>query len=271
MKTVWKGTLSFGLVNIPIELYSAVQSHSLGFKLLHEKCHTPISYQRWCTHCKQEVQWGEIVKGIKLPDDTYFILTKENLQKLKPEKTDSINVIEFIKSDTVEKIYFDQHYYVTPSKATEKAFFLFIAALKDLSMVAIGQFVMRDKEYVCMIEPYKTGMLLTTLNYEYEIRKLSKFDELEAKPKISSAELKLAEQLINKLESKKFSMERFKDTFAENLKKKIKLASKGEKIPEREKPVRKRKEEAPLMEALRASLMTPGTKHNGHAPSRKSR
>lgn len=253
MKTIWKGSLTFGLVNIPIELYSAISPHSLGFKLLHKKCHTPITYKRWCNHCNEEVQWEDIVKGIKLPDDTYFIMTKENIEKLKPAKTDTIEIIEFVDYSAISPIYYNQHYYLAPAKVTDKAFYLFIAALADLNTCAIGQFVMKDKQYVCSIQPYSSGMLLSTLNYQYEVKELPKFQELSA-PKLAKQELQLAEDLINKLRAKKFDMSKFKDTFAQEITKKIKQASKGVRIPKAEKKVIERVHHVPLLDALKASL-----------------
>ncbi len=263
MRSLWKGTLSFGLVNIYVEAYSAIQEHSLGFKLLHAKCHTPISYQRWCSHCKQTVEWQDIVKGLKVEDDTYFILTQENLKKLRPEKTDTIEIIEFVDVLAIDPIYYDQHYYLAPAKVSDKAYFLFIAALSHLNKVAIGRFVFKDKEYIGAIQPHNNGLLLTTLNYEYEIRPFKKLEELTPPEHMESRELKLAEQLINKLSKKKFDMSRFKDSFAEKLKEQIKKASKGKLvIPEVKKPT-KVAEQPSLMDALKASIA--GYESGAHA------
>lgn len=252
MKALWKGTISFGLVNIPIGLYLAVQHHSLGFKMLHSECMTPISLKRWCNHCNKEVSLDEIVKGLKLPDGTYFVATKENLNKLKPAKSDNLNIVQFIDKNQLTSLYLDNHYYALPQRKTDKAFFLFIAALSKMEKVAIGNFVMREKEYLCSIEPYKKGILLSTLNYAYEIKELRELDELEV-PKIDSNELKLAEQLINALYVKEFDITKFKDTYAEKLMDAIKKVAKGIAIPEKEVRIR-HKEEPSLIEALKASL-----------------
>ncbi len=252
MKTSWKGSLTFGLVDINVELYSAIQPHSLGFKLLHAKCHTPITYLRWCPHCKEEVAWKDIEKGIQLKDGSYFIITPENLKKLKPQKTENIAIVEFVDYDAIDLILYDKHYYVTPSKAPYNAFFLFASALEDLRKAAIGQFVMRDKQYVCAIRPYKNALLLTTLNYGYEVKKLAKMEELE-KPRIDPKELKLAETIIGKLTKKKFDINQFQDTFATQLVKKISELKKGIKIPEKKKEIEQVKPVS-LMKALESSL-----------------
>ncbi len=263
-RAVWKGSINFGLVSIGIELYSAVQPHVLGFKLLHNVCHTPISNKRWCAHCDREVPWEETVKGLKLKDGSYFIMTQENIKKLKPEKTDTIDVIEFVDESAVSPLYYDSHYYVAPHKTSDKAFFLLVAALERTKQAAIGQFVMRDKEYVCLLQPYKHALLLSTLNYEYEIKHLELIDDLKPPAKVQEQELKLAELLMSKLYKKTFDISDFKDTFATRLAHAIKLKEKGKVIEvEEKKPVH-----APavsLMDALKASL----SQYEQPAPERR--
>jgi len=259
MKSIWKGSISFGLVTIPVRLYSAVQEHVLGFKLLHSKCHTPISYERWCDHCKKEVGWDDIVKGLKLENGSYFILTQEKLKELKPVKTDAISIVEFVDASEIEPIYLEHHFYLGPEKEGEKAFFLFKKALEDSGKVAIGTFVMRDKEYACVINPYSDTMLLTTLNYAYEIRDIKDVPNLQAPQKLASAELKLAAELIDRLTVKKFNLGQFKDTFAEQLKAAIKKGKKkiGAKQKEKVAPRKKKEKDKTLVTALRASLIAP--------------
>lgn len=263
MKSIWKGSISFGLVTIPVRLYSAVQEHAIGFTLLHNKCHTPIAYERWCKHCKKEVAWADIVKGLKLENGSYAILTQEKLKELKPKTTDTISIIEFVNANQIKPIYLEHHYYLAPEKSDEKSFYLFQAALEKSGKVAIGSFVMRDKQYICVINPYENTMLLTTLNYAYEIRSLKDVPNLtEAPKKLEAEQLKLAQDLIGALSKKKFNLAQFKDTFAQQLKAALK-SSKKEKIrkKKKEKPVeiaKKQKEESSLMTALRASLKAPG-------------
>lgn len=250
MKPVWKGTISFGLVNIPIELYSAVREHVLGFKLLCGSCKSPISYERWCRKCHKEVAWENILKGLKLPDDKWFIITQENIKALKPERTESIEISEFVPFDQLEVIYYEHHYFVVPQKKAESSFYLLQKALDKSGKVAIGTFVMRDKEYVCAITPYHSVLLLTTLNYSYEIRDVAKIIDVKKTHQIKSSELKLAEQLIKQLSKKTFDLTAYKDTFAEKLKAAIK---KGKKIKTPTKRPSRKKEES-LMQALRASI-----------------
>lgn len=254
MKTIWKGSISFGLVNIPIQLYSATKSQSISFKLLHEECLTPVKNKRWCSTCDKEVRWDETVKGYELPDGTYFVIEQEELNQLKSSTTDTIDIFEFIDRDKIDSIYLDNHYYVMPNKKTDKAFFLFIAALKKLKKVAIGKFVMRDKEYIAMIEPYKNGILLNTLNYQYEIRDFKALEDLKAPKEISKPELDLAMELIKRLSKDKLDISKYKDNFAIKLKERIEKVAKGIKIPEVQETQPTKEPVPSLEEALRASL-----------------
>lgn len=221
MKAVWTGTISFGLVEIPIKLASAIQSTVFGFRLLHEKCNTPLEYERWCPHCKKEVTWENTVKGFERNDGSYQVFSKEELEALKPEKTDRIDIISFVKRELVDDLYQENHYYALPNKKDNKSYFLFHNALEKSGLVAIGQFVMREKEYLCTIEAYQKGLLLNTLNYAYEVRSLADAFELKTAPKLSKDEVSLATKLIAQMTKKTFDISKYKDSFVEQLKKRI--------------------------------------------------
>lgn len=266
MKSIWNGSISFGLVSININIYSAIQEHTLGFKLLCKKCHTPITYERWCKNCNKEVAWHDVVKGLKLPDGTYFILTQEKLHELRAVKTDTIDIKEFVDAGEIKPIYLESHYYIVPAKLAEKTYFLFKRALEETNKVAIGQFVMRDKEYICVIKPQDNVLLLSTLHYSYEIRDLSGVAVLKKEPKIDIQELKLAEQLISKLTRKKFNLDQYKDSFAENVLKELKKKQKESKSGKSKKTGKTKKQteirpankkESNLITSLRQSLIAP--------------
>lgn len=251
MKPIWSGSLSFGLLNIPINLYSAITKHTFGFRILCGKCHTPLKNVRWCEHCKKEVAWDDTVKGFKQNKASFFIMTPEAINALKPEKTDTIEIKEFVDKDEIETLYIQSHYYMKPTKEKDKAFYLFAQALKKSNKVAIAQFVMREKEYLVAVSFYNDMLLLNTLYYEYEIRipegKKIKLTQATAE------ELDLALLLINKLTRKKFDLSKYKDTFVEKLKKTLKSTSKSKKIV---KPVKKahKKAEKSLATSLKESL-----------------
>jgi len=251
MKALWKGSLSFGLVNIPVQLFTATESHALGFTLLHDKCHTPLKYHRWCTHCEKEVAWDQTVKGIEKADGKYFIFTQQTLKELHPKKSENIEIIEFVDEGTIPVIYLNHHYYVAPAKKSEKAYFLFIKALENLKKAAIGRVVMRDKEYVCALQSRENYLLLTTLYYPHEIKGIANL-ALPKLPKVNANELQLAEALIEKLSVPKLTMTQFKDTFVQEVKKSLQ-AKKSKKT--RAKPAaRVRKEKSSLAHSLHASI-----------------
>ena len=252
MKSIWKGYIAFGLVNIPIKLYSAVEAKKTDFKLVHKSCKTPIHYKRWCSYHDMEVQWEDIEKGIEIGKDDYFLITKEEIEKLKPEKSDFMEVIEFIDSDQIDSIYFEKHYFAAPESNKEKAYFLFKEILQATAKVAIGKIVMRENEYVCMIKSYKRGLLLTTLNYSYQIRDIDEIEELKDEVKLQKNEIELANELINKLYKEDFDIVQFKDTFSEKLKVKIKERLEGKEVI-LDKP-KVEEEKQTLIEALKASI-----------------
>jgi DNA end-binding protein Ku len=253
MKSIWNGSISFGLVNIPVKLYSAVESRAFSFKMLDKQSHSPIKYKRVSEKTGKEVPWAEIVKGVEISKGKFFVPTKEQIAAIKPEKSDTIDIVEFVDQDQIDPVYFNSHYYVGPSKEKEKTYFLFKEILQTTARTALGRFVMREKEYVCTIKAYKEGMLLTTLNYSYEVRDIKSVDNIESAPKIGPQELKLAAELLNKLYSEKFDMDQFKDTFAEEMEKIMAKAAKGEVI-EAAKVTKKAKKEDNLIAALKASL-----------------
>ncbi|OPY31332.1 MAG: Ku70/Ku80 beta-barrel domain protein [Methanomassiliicoccales archaeon PtaU1.Bin124] len=253
MKSIWSGSLSFGMVNIPIKLYSTVEhSAAPGFKLLHAEDQSPVEYRRYCKKQDKEVPWSEIVKGLEVEPGSFFLFTKEELAKLKPEKSDQIEIIEFIPPDQVDRVYLDAHYFIGPEKKKERAFFIFAQALAKSKKEAVGRFVMREKEYTCVISPYETGLLLSTLNYSYELRSIKGVENVEEKVEIKPQEMELAVALVDKLSVAHFDISRFKDEFAEHLKEAIAKRDRKELVT-----IEKEKKETPeenLMEVLKQSL-----------------
>jgi len=252
MKAIWTGTISFGLVEIPIKITSAIQSHVFGFHVLHAACHTRLEYQRWCPHCEKEVIWEDTVKGYEQENGSYRIFTKEELAEIKPEKTDRIDMLVFVPHGVIQDIYQENHYYVLPNKINNKSYFLFNMALEKSGLVGIGRFVMREKEYLCSIAAYQKGLLLNTLHYAYEIRSLIDASELKKVPKISKNEMELASHLIAQMAQKKFDITQYKDTFAEQLIKELK--SKKKSIKTTKKAPAKTTKKNDLTSLLRDSL-----------------
>jgi DNA end-binding protein Ku len=250
MRSIWTGSISFGLVEIQVNLYSVAKQQKQGFRLLHKKDHTPIKYKRWCPKHNKEIPWEDIAKGFEISKNKYYMLEKDELESLKPEKTSTIDIIEIVDSRQIDQIYFDHHYFLGPAKEKEKAYFLLKEVLQQSAKAAIGRFVMREKEYICSIESYKTGLLLTTLNYASDVRDINEIDFIEHRSVLKELEIELAVQLISKLQKKEFDITEFKDTFMEEIKKLVEKKMNGE-IVSLPKPRKKGKN---LIEALKASL-----------------
>ena len=245
MKAIWQGSIAFGLVNIPIKLYSAAEPKQFSFRLLCNKCHTPLRYKRWCPKCKKEVSWQNVVYGFEVQKGKWKVFTRQQLAKLKPKKADQIDILAFTTIDRFDPILFSKNYFIVPSQKKEKAYFLFREILNATAKVALGRMILHQKEYLVVIKPYKAGMLLTTLHYTYEIRNINKLVELKEKVKINKKEFDLAKRLIKNM-LKEPELEKYQDTFEEKLKQII--IGKVEKIkPKKPKPEK-------LMEALKLSV-----------------
>jgi DNA end-binding protein Ku len=253
MRSIWNGSISFGLVSIPIKLFPAIQSQSIHFHLLHSEDKGPIKYKRVCSACGKEVEWKDMARGFEVSKNRYYMITNDELGELKPEKTNAVDIVEFVDGKRIDPIYFSNHYYAAPDAVKEKAYFLFREVLQTSGKIAIGTVVIKDKKYTCAIKNYKEGLLLTTLNYAYEVRDISQIEELKEMPKLREEEVELAEQLIQKLAKNEFGINKYKDTYSERLQDLIRRKESGEEVivvKEQGKP----KTEENIIDALKASL-----------------
>lgn len=226
MRSLWSGSISFGLVNIPIKLYSAIQSGSLDLDMLDKKDHSNIQFKRVNEKTGKEVGWDNIVKGYKV-DNQYVILTDEDFKKASPEKTKTIDITEFVKTEEVSPIYYDSAYYIEPEKNGAKAYVLLRDSLVKAKKAAIGSFVLRNKENLCLISPSENILVLHKIRFAEEVR--STEDIKVPNSKVSTAEINMAIKLIDQLSSK-FDISDFKDTYTETLLKFIKAKAKGKKF-----------------------------------------
>ncbi len=249
MKAIWSGAIGFGLVNIPVKLYSAVESSSLDFDMLDKKDHANIKFKRVNENSGKEVVWDNIVKGFKI-EDKYVILTEEDFEKASPEKSKIIEIAEFVDIADVDSIYFDTPYYLEPDKSGTKAYALLRDALLKSNKAGLGNFVLRTKETLCLIKPFDNILLLNKLRYFQEIRPIENITIPATKSK--PAELKMAMELINQL-TDKFDIAKYKDTYNEELMKLIKAKSKGKKITTPQMKV-VHSTAKDLMEQLKASI-----------------
>jgi len=252
MKAIWSGSLSFGLVNIPIKMYAAIERRPVSFKLLHEKDNSPIEYRRWCVQHGHEVPWSEVVKGVDLGEGTFYVLSRKELTSLRPKRSESIEVHEFVMAERIDRVHIDQHYYLGPQKGGQKAFLLLREVLARTGKVAIASFVMREREYVAEIGPYGPGMLLSTLNYLDEVRSMEGMEVMDAPPALKKNELDLANQLIEKLTVERLDLTKFKDSYREKLKEAIEARDAKHLVTV--EPEVKATPESNLLDALKASL-----------------
>lgn len=252
MRSIWTGAIGFGLVNIPIKLYSATESARLDLDMLDKRDHARIHYSRINAETGKEVAWADIVKGYKYEED-YVILEDEDFEKASPEKSKTIAIEEFTEEAEIDPAFYDTPYYIEPSKGGERAYALLRAALQDTGKVAVGRFVMRSQENLCLLRPSGTMLVLMKLRFAEEIRATSELKLPSEKTDIKAAELKMAESLIAQLTPKKFDIGKYKDNYDAELMKLIEAKAKGKKV-KTVKPKAKTVKTVDLMEQLKASL-----------------
>jgi DNA end-binding protein Ku len=226
MRSIWTGAIGFGLVNIPIKLFSATQESSLDLDMLDKKDLSNIHFMRVNEKTGKEVSWENIVKGYKI-DDRYVVLTDKDFEAANAVKTKLIEITEFVKTNQVDSMFYVTPYYIVPEKSGMRAYALLREALLKSDKAAVATFVMRNKETLAVLRPREDVIILNRIRFAQEIRNTEELD-LPKKTEIKPAELKMAMSLINQL-SKKFDISSYKDTYTEELMKVIRAKSKGAK------------------------------------------
>jgi len=250
MRAIWTGAIGFGLVNIPVKIFSAITENRPDFDMLDTKDHSKIRYQRVNEKTGKEVEWKNIVKGYQIKDN-YIILEDSDFEEASPEKNKMINLQSFVKVDDVENIYYDTPYYLQPQKGGEKAYTLLFAALEKTKMVGLSTFVMRTAENLAIIRPYDNMLILNKLRFEEEIRPADEL-KISTENKISKPEMDMAIELINRHASE-FDISKYKDEYNNELMKIIHAKAKGKKPKIHKLTVEKTKSND-LLEQLKASL-----------------
>lgn len=252
MRSIWSGSISFGLINIPIKIYSASEEHGLDFRMLDKHGNCPISYARVCKETHKEIPYKDIVKGYEYKKGDYVILTDEDFKKVAPRKTKTIDIVSFSDEDDIPEAYIEKPYYLEPDKKAEKAYVLLREALKRSKKVGIAKWVLRNKERIAMVRPERKALMLIQMRYAHELRKPDDLD-LPDKTDYSKRELDMALMLIDQLQEH-FNASEYKDTYTEDLKKLIEKKSKGKtvKVSDEEEPTPTDMRD--LMETLKKSL-----------------
>jgi len=226
MRAIWSGAIGFGLVNIPVKLFSATQQSELDLDMLDKKDNANIKFQRVNANTGKEVAWENIVKGYKL-NERYVVLTSEDFEKASPEKNKIIEIAEFTDEKEIDSIYYETPYYLQPEKSGVKAYTLLREALKKTGKVGLGTFVLRNRESLVIIKPHKDILLLNKIRFQEEIRDAGEIDV--PKSTVKPEEIKMATQLISQL-SHEFDIAQYKDSYTDKLMKLIKAKAKGKKI-----------------------------------------
>ena len=260
MRAIWSGAIGFGLVNIPIKIFSATESSSIGLTMLDKKDHANIKYQRINTDTGKEVAWKDIVKGYKYEGE-YVVLDDADFEKASPEKSKTIAIQEFIEEGELDPVYYDTPYYLEPAKGGERAYALLREALAKSGKVAVGTFVMRTKENLCILRASGDMLGLVKLRFAEEIRDYSELNiPSSKKTTIKPAELKKATALIDQLTPKEFDITKYKDTYDQELMKLIEAKASGKKVTTPKAKTSKTKT-IDLMSQLKESLDQGKGKH----------
>jgi len=256
-RSIWKGSISFGLVNIPIKLYSATEPKEFSFNQLCENGHR-IQYKRWCSTEDREVSWAEIKKGYEIAKDNYVLIDKAELEKIKLKTTKTIDISEFVGSDKLDPIFIEKSYYVAPdTKTVDKAYSLLVSVLRSTNKTAIGKVVLREKEQLIALRAYQRGIVMHQLHYLDEIKPIDEIKEISAnassKIKIAEQEIALGRTLVEKLTSKDLDLSEYSDAYAQQLEEVISAKAQGRTVVAKE-PEAEAASTKDLLEALKASV-----------------
>lgn len=250
---MWKGSISFGLVNIPIKLHAATESKDVKFRSLHKKCHTPIKYEKVCPNCEEEVANEDIVKGYEYTKDKFVIIENDELKSLEKQLDDkAVEIIDFVKINDIDPIYFNRSYYLSPNDGGTKAYSLLRKALEKTGKVGIAKIMIRSKEQLACIRVYKNTLVMETIHYPDEVRNVSDVPNVPTNEQITDKELETAILLIDQLTSE-FNPENYHDEYREKLLQLIEIKRAGEQVVVQGKQ-EKRESVLDLMTALQASI-----------------
>src|SRR5208283_632775 len=248
--SVWSGYLTFGLISMPVRLFSGARPSHISFHMLHRDDNTRIKQQLWCPHDERVVERSEIVKGYEYRKGEYVIIEPDEIKKIEPKTAKAMEILEFVKAEEVDPIYFESSYFMVPEEAGRRPYALLARALEETDYVAIAKLTMHNREYTVFVRPHEGGMMLHTMYYSEEVRQLDGYGRPDVE--LKDAEVKVAHQLIEAL-ADKFDPEKYRDTYEENLKTLIKARLEGQDVTSVEKP-RKPAPVVDLMAALKESL-----------------
>ncbi|HET6840880.1 MAG TPA: Ku protein [Candidatus Angelobacter sp.] len=248
--TVWKGHLTFGLLSLPVKLYSAARSETVSFNQLHKSDNSRVRQVLYCQAEDKPIQRSEIVKGYEYEKDKYVVIDEEDIKKVAPRTAKTMEIQEFVKAEEVDPIFFESSYYLAPDEAGEKAYALLFEALRRTGCVGVAKIAMHNREHIVILRPGPQGLMLHTMYYRYEIRQVDEFrTDLSL---IKDKELELAKTLVESLLAP-FEPDKYQDSYRENLLKMIEDKVQGKQVVETAAPAHKA-QVIDIMEALKMSL-----------------
>ncbi len=253
MHAMFKGTISFGLVSIPIKMFAATEEKDIRFRSIHKKCHTPIKYKKVCPNCNEEVGPDDIVKGFEYEPGKFVIVSDEDIESAKAEvQARSIEIVDFVDLREIDPIYFDKTYYLAPQpEMGDKAYNLLREAMNRSGRIAVARVTMRDKQTLCVLRVYGEALVLETIFYPDEIRPVSEVPSLPKQKDVDAKEMDIAEKLIGNLTAA-FDPSKYTDEYRESLKKVIEAKIAGKQVVSQ--PNAPETNVIDLMEALKRSV-----------------
>jgi DNA end-binding protein Ku len=248
--TVWKGFISFGLITIPVRLFAAARTERVSFNQIHNVCGGRIKQQTFCPQCDRLVERSELVKGYEVEKDRYVIVNDEEIKAIAPASSDTMEIVEFVKADGIDPIYYDSSYFMVPEEAGKKAYHLLLETMRKSGYSAIAKITMHQREYTVVVRPHSDGLLLHTMFYPEEVREVPEFrrdENVAVKPQ----EVALAEKLVEGLAAD-FDPSKYHDEYQTKMQQMIEAKKEGLTVgveaPKRRAPV------IDLMQALQKSL-----------------
>lgn len=254
-RPIWTGMISIGLVNVPVKLYSMIQSQGFSFRLLHKEDGQPLKYERVCVKDEKVVSWDDVVKGYEVRKNEFIVIEKEELDSIRPESDERIRIDKFIDYLSIDPVYFEKSYILVPDKSDD-AYSLLLTSFQSLGKAGVGKVTLRTKEYPSLIHAYKDALVLTTLRYAYEVVDPHDVEELKGLKEPKKSELSMALKIIENL-SGEFDISEYRDTYLERVEKLIQKKMKGETV-RAEAP--KKEEVKELMVALEETIKQLGKK-----------
>ncbi|WP_080873463.1 Ku protein [Oceanobacillus timonensis] len=254
MHTMWKGTISFGLVNIPVKMHAATENKDIKLRNLHKKCKTPIKYEKTCPNCDEDVKNEDIVKAYEYASNKFVVLDDEELEALKKEQEDkAVEIVDFVQLEEIDPVYFEKSYYLSPNEGGSKAYALLREALTDTGKIGIAKMMIRSKEQLAVIRVYKDAIVVETIHYPDEVRAVGDVPNVPSQESVGKKELDTAKMLIEQLTTE-FEPEKYKDDYRTALMELIEAKKNNEEVEIGGETKAKPDNVVNLMDALQESL-----------------